>query len=416
MNEANVKPLVVVVDDEEQIVSSLRRVLMRQKFRVEGFTDPRLALAFLHDERPHVVISDMRMPIMSGQDFLSEVNVLRPECYRIVLTGYADMTSTLDVVNRGAISGYLQKPWESEHLVAVVEKGAAHTELFFENERLRQALEEANANLEDKVERRTNQIRAALTKLERTHEANLNVLFNLLSSHPNINGEFAKNVSRISTRIAAKIKQEQAFQENVRLSGLLCELGYIGLPIQLCNIPFTKMTAGQIIEYKKQSEIASQILSPASHWNDVARILREQYTAFKPLTANTPSPSLGAQIIAVVRDYFRMRDGRYFEKPVSHQRAMAELMKYRDSRYSDEIMDLISKSPQLLDVGHLPGNYNIDDIVPGMVLLDDIYTVDNILLLPKGHTFSQQTISRLRYFHSSLPHGIKLPIIDPEET
>lgn len=415
MDDAKQMPLVVVVDDEEQIVSSLRRILMRQKFKVEGFTDPRLALAFLENERPHVVISDMRMPIMSGQDFLSKVNVLRPECYRVVLTGYADMNDTLDVVNRGAISGYLQKPWESGHLISVVEKGAAHTELFFENERLRAALEEANANLEDKVERRTKQIRAALTKLERTHEANLNVLFNLLSSHPNINGEFAKNVSRIARRIAGKLNDNNDFLENVRLSGLLCELGFIGLPFQLCSIPFTKMTAGQITEFKKQSEIASQILSPASHWNDVARILREQYTAFKPLTAKATPPSLGAQIIAVVRDYFRMREGRYFDKPVSHPRAMAELMKYRESRYSDNVIDLISKSPQLLDVGHLPGNYNLDDIAPGMVLSDDVYTMNNILLLPSGHTFTQQTISRLRYFQSSLPHDFKLPISDPEE-
>lgn len=415
MDEAKVKPLVVVVDDEEQIVSSLRRLLMRQKFRVEGFTDPRLALAFLRDERPHVVISDMRMPIMSGQDFLSEVNILRPECYRIVLTGFADMNSTLDVVNRGAISGYLQKPWESEHLVAVVEKGVAHTELFFENERLRLALEEANANLEDKVERRTNQIRAALTKLERTHSANLNVLFNLLSSHPNIDGSFAKKVSLVSSHVAEHFDSQSEFIHNVSLAGLFCELGFIGISHQLCKIPFTKMTAGQILEFKKQSEIVSQVLSPAHHWNEVARILRDQYTAFQPLSTRAKPPVLGAQIVAVVRDYFKMRDGRYFDKPASHQSAMAELLKYRGSRYSLDVVDFITNNTAVLEITHRPGKYLLHEVKPGMVLSGDIYTVNNLLLLPKGHIFTAQTINRLLYFQHSLPPNLKLPISDPEE-
>ncbi|MEY3018706.1 MAG: hypothetical protein RL336_1841, partial [Pseudomonadota bacterium] len=120
MNTAITAPLVVVVDDEESIVSSLRRVLSRQQYRVEGFTDPRKAIEFIRAERPHVVISDMRMPDMSGQDFLEAVKTIRPECYRVVLSGFADIEATLDVVNRGAISGFLQKPWDADQLVGVV--------------------------------------------------------------------------------------------------------------------------------------------------------------------------------------------------------------------------------------------------------------------------------------------------------
>jgi len=409
------KPLILLVDDEEQIISSLRRVLVRQNFDVQGFVDPHEALAFLQTARPHVVISDMRMPIMSGQDFLARVFAIRPECYRIVLTGYADIEATLDVVNRGGISGFLQKPWNSEQLVSVVSKGVAHTQLYFDNERLQRELADANANLEEKVERRTKQIKAALTKLQQVHQSNLNVIFNLLSAHPNINGEFAKKVSLISSRIAEQLDADAELITQTTLAGLLCELGYIGLPFQLCQIPFTKMSAGQISEFKKQSEIASQILSPSSYWNDVAKILREQYTAFQPLSPNVEPPRLGAQIIAIVRDYFRMLDGRYFSKPVSMQKALAELLKHSGSRYSDEILDTIRRHPHLLESKHNPGNYLIEDIQPGMRLIEDIYTNDKILLLPKGHVFNLVTVNRLRYFRSSLPEGIKIAIADSDD-
>lgn len=410
MNTAITAPLVVVVDDEESIVSALRRVLSRQQYRVEGFTDPRKAIEFIRAERPHVVISDMRMPDMSGQDFLEAVKTIRPECYRVVLSGFADIEATLDVVNRGAISGFLQKPWDTDQLVGVVRHGIAHTELVFENERLQVALKEANSHLEEKIEKRTKQIKAALVKLERTHEANLNVLFNLLSSHPNINGEFAKKVSILCRNIAQEIDANGEFVATVGLAGLLCELGFIGLPNNLCHIPFTKMSAGQIKEFKRQSEIAALILSPASHWGDVSMILRDQYTAFKPLAERLPPPSVGAQIVAVVRDYCRMLDGRYFDSPVNHQKAMAELVQHRGSRYSIEIVDLISRHPGLLETHYQPGSHRIEDVKPGMVLVEDIYTVNNILLLPSGHIFSEQSIGRLKYFQKSLPANFKLAI------
>lgn len=403
-------PLVIVVDDEESIVNALRRVLSRQQIRVEGFTDPRKAIEFLRQERPHVVISDMRMPEMSGQDFLEAVKHIRPECYRVVLSGFADIEATLDVVNRGAISGFLRKPWDPEQLVGVVCHGITHTELAFENERLQKALEEANSQLEEKIERRTKQIKAALVKLERTHEANLNVLFNLLSSHPNINGEFAKKVSLLCRNIAMEVDANSEFVATVGLAGLLCELGFIGLPNNLCNIPFTKMSAGQIKEFKRQSEIAALILSPASHWSEVSMILREQYTAFKPLAERVSPPSLGAQIVAVVRDYCRMLDGRYFDAPVNHQKAMAELVQHRGSRYSIDIVDLLSQHPGLLEMHYQPGNHIIEDVKPGMMLVEDIYTVNNILLLPRGHIFSEQSIGRLKYFQKSLPADFKLAI------
>lgn len=108
MAEINL-PAIVVVDDEKPILDSIAGVFARQKIHVETFLDARDALEFLLVNRVHVVISDMRMPNMMGQDFLAEVFNIQPSTYRIVLTGFADMDATLEVVNRGGDKCFFAK-------------------------------------------------------------------------------------------------------------------------------------------------------------------------------------------------------------------------------------------------------------------------------------------------------------------
>ncbi len=299
MAEINL-PIIVVVDDEKPILDSIARVFARQKIHVETFLDARDALEFLLVNRVHVVISDMRMPNMMGQDFLAEVFNIQPSAYRIVLTGFADMDATLEVVNRGGISAFLQKPWDTEQLINVVTRGIKHAEVIFENERLNEQiriqnaqLEEANSNLEEKVNLRAKQIRAALLKLEGTYSANLNVLFNMMSAHPNIDGDFAKKVAKISRRIATELDPNVEFINDVGLAGLMCELGFIGLSSDLVKIPYASMNAAQLKDCKRQVYFANLILAPAPHLNSVAIILREQYRSFIPML-DEDVPSLGA--------------------------------------------------------------------------------------------------------------------------
>jgi len=413
-------PIIVAVDDEQPILSSLRRVIDRLKYRVETFTDPNAALDFIRENKVHVVISDMRMPIMMGQDFLAKVFEIQPSAYRVVLTGYADIEATLDVVNRGGISAFLQKPWETDHLTHVVVRGVEHTELIFENERLNEQvrlkntqLEEVNASLEEKVNLRTKQIRAALMKLEGTYSANLHVMFNMMSAHPNIDGDFAKKVSKMARKIAGHIDAKAEFINDVGLAAMMCELGFIGLEPDLLNIPFRAMNAAQLKEFKRQVYFSNLILAPAPHLNNVAVILREQYRGFLPMLDEEP-PGLGAQIISVVRDYQRMLDGRYQAQRMPVKKAIAELVKHRGNRYSPEVVDLVLERPEVLDTTPKQSNITIDQLEPGMVLVEDLLTEGKMLLLPEGHVFTPKTVARIKQFQASLSKQLPLVVIAPE--
>ena len=108
---------ILVVDDEPSIITSLRRLLKHYGMEVFTANSGREGLELLEREQIDVVVSDMKMPEMDGAQFLEKVFARWPEIKRILLTGYADISSTIAAVNRGKIWRYIAKPWDDDDLV-----------------------------------------------------------------------------------------------------------------------------------------------------------------------------------------------------------------------------------------------------------------------------------------------------------
>lgn len=138
----------LLVDDEENILAALQRVLRREPYAVLTATSGAEGLALLAAHQVDVVISDQRMPGMTGTDFLRRVKEAYPETVRIVLSGYTELKSVTDAINEGAIYKFLTKPWDDDHLRANVTEAFRHKALEDENRRLAAALARSNAELE----------------------------------------------------------------------------------------------------------------------------------------------------------------------------------------------------------------------------------------------------------------------------
>ncbi len=159
----------LVVDDEESITSSIAEIF-RGRYQVITALSGEEALAKLETEEVAVVISDQRMPRMSGAELLSRIAVAQPEATRIMLTGYADLESVVKAVNEGHIYFYLPKPWTSGEMEAVVEHAFERHALLHENRELIEQLRKANADLEDKVEQRTQELQEKNSALEASNK------------------------------------------------------------------------------------------------------------------------------------------------------------------------------------------------------------------------------------------------------
>lgn len=106
---------ILFVDDEERILRSLA-MQFRRHYEVLTESDPRRALERLKTERIQVLVSDQRMPQMSGAELLAQARERYPETLRILLTGYSDLDAAVDALNDGGIFRYLTKPWNPQEM------------------------------------------------------------------------------------------------------------------------------------------------------------------------------------------------------------------------------------------------------------------------------------------------------------
>ncbi len=159
----------LVVDDDEHVRRALRRVLRRTRCQILDAPDATVGLEILEREPVHVVVSDYRMPGMSGVDFLRMVKERYPRVQRVLLTGQADSSAIEEAVNQSEIFRFIWKPWDDAHLLLTIQSAIDQYWLVDDNERLERLvtvrnaeLEIANRDLDAKLEARTQAlIRAA---------------------------------------------------------------------------------------------------------------------------------------------------------------------------------------------------------------------------------------------------------------
>jgi signal transduction histidine kinase len=195
---------VLVVDDEADVVKSVQD-LLRMDYRVLGTTRAKDALQIMQNEEVHVVMSDQRMPEMTGVEFLQHVRGGYPEAIRLLFTGYADIRAVIDAINQGNVYRYITKPWDPEELQTVIREAVDRFDLIAEKTRLtgelkskNAELESANIELRNSLVLKTAFIRVASHEL-RTPVAILSGLTKLLAILPEVPQSVAEWLPRVNS-------------------------------------------------------------------------------------------------------------------------------------------------------------------------------------------------------------------------
>jgi response regulator RpfG family c-di-GMP phosphodiesterase len=167
---------VLCVDDEKNILNSLRRLLRQENYNLLTASSGAEGLKLLEETHVQLVISDQRMPEMSGVDFLSHVSEKYPDIIRIILSGYTDVNSITDAINKGHIYKFLLKPWDDQNLFLEIRQALQKYDLIEDNQRLHQQvleqneeLKRMNENLEQIVAARTRELGLQNQALELSH-------------------------------------------------------------------------------------------------------------------------------------------------------------------------------------------------------------------------------------------------------
>jgi DNA-binding NtrC family response regulator len=129
-------PKILIVDDEEHVISALKRSLMDEQYEAVGAGSAMEALELMAVTQFKVVISDERMPGMDGAEFLGIVKERFPETVRMMLTGHASVEATMRAVNSGEIYRFFTKPWDDSMLILAIRSAIEKFDLEAENRRL----------------------------------------------------------------------------------------------------------------------------------------------------------------------------------------------------------------------------------------------------------------------------------------
>ena len=109
-------PLVLFLDHEEEILSSLQKILLIERYKQVYFTSPKEALKFLESTQVNVIISEMKMPEMSGEEFLKKAGEVAPGSIKLIFSSFKEKASVLDMLAKGYAHYYLLKPWKDDDL------------------------------------------------------------------------------------------------------------------------------------------------------------------------------------------------------------------------------------------------------------------------------------------------------------
>jgi len=404
------------VDDEANILSSLKRLFRPFGYRILTAESGAAGLEIMARESVDLVISDMRMPEMNGAQFLEQVRQNWPDAVRILLTGYADISSTIDAINKGQIYRYISKPWEDNDIAITVRQALERRELEHEKARLEELtrvqneeLKELNTNLESKVRERTEELRRAMLDLQAAHEklkkgfmASIRAFSSLIEMRGGgVLSGHAKRVGEHVRKLIHVLQVPGGLAQDLMFATLLKDLGKMSLPDCLLAKPFFTLDTEEMALLTKHPIRGQAALMALEPLEEAAKIIRHQHEHFNgngyPDHLGGIDIPFGARILAVASDYDALQMGILQPKRFSPAEAAAYLVSSRGRRYDPVVVDAFVKQidiPPAKTSDH-EKTISTNHLQIGMVIARDLVAKDGTLLLSRGFILDEKKIGLL---------------------
>jgi len=400
------------VDDEQNILSSLKRLFRSTGHKILTAGSGVEALAILETETVDLIVSDMRMPEMDGAKLLAQVANSYPDVVRILLTGYADMDSTIRAVNEGHIYRYISKPWEDNDIKITVQKALETKHLKVERDRLlaltskqNEELKDLNQNLEKKVQQRTEELRLAHESLRKSYFSSIKTFSNLIELREGAVSGHSKRVAESAQKVAIKLDLDKERVQQVFFAALLHDIGKICLSDDLIRKPFNLLAPIDKQMVAKHPVLGDALLMSFEPLHEAAKMIRSHHEYLDgsgyPDRLKEDAIPLGAKILAVVNDYDALQNGGIVPKRLTAEEARQYLISNRGRLYDARVVDAFMGSDAIDDSKTLRSpdvKVDEDDLQVGMVLARDLVTKGGILVLSEGYILDEKLIEKIHRF------------------
>lgn len=424
-DEVALEGTLLFVDDELNILSALRRLFRGPRYRILCANSGREGLAILETEAVDLIISDARMPEMDGATFLKAVHARWPDIVRIMLTGYADLSTTISAINEAKIYRYISKPWEDNELHMAVDQALRGRFLERERERLErltrtqnEELTQLNASLERMVQSRTAELQqtadmldVAYSELKSSYETTVRVFSSLISLRDGSSAKSAQRIVELCRRLCQELGVPSVEARDITMAASLYNIGKLSWSDELLARPWESLSKAEWAEVYKYPILSESTLMALEPLKDCARIIRHHQERFDgkgfPDHLLGPQIPLGARVLKLAVDFDGLLSGQLFTRNLSMPEVHEFIGRNAGAAYDPAVVECylhLFKQTGNLDA---PIETTAEKCVatsalkPGMELSRDLYTPSGILLLNRGKVLTAGYIERIVAFEKS---------------
>ncbi|MGA8271231.1 MAG: response regulator [Candidatus Sulfotelmatobacter sp.] len=372
---------ILLVDDDPNILDGYRRSLSRE-FQLETALGGREALRLSAENGPYaVMISDMRMPEMDGIQLLCAIKAQWPDTIRVMLTGNADIATAINAINEGSIFRFLNKPCSKEVMAKTLTAALLQYRLVTAEKQL----------------------------LEQTLSGAIQVLTEVLSLVNPAAFSRAERARRYIHHVVTFMKLGNPWQYEV--AAMLSQLGCVTLPPETIDAVYAgeKLSTNEQGQYDAHPRVAYDLLSKIPRLEPIAWMVEHQNQLLSeaaPGDTQAADIQRGAEILRLTLAYERL-----IHKGSSRIEAVHSLSR-QNKDFSPEFFEALV----LLDPNAEEGEVRkrrIDDLVPGMIVQQEVRTPDKVLLVSKGQEVTPALIFKLKNFHARRSIGADVTVSMP---
>ncbi len=294
---------------------------------------------------------------MDGAEFLSRVREVSPDTVRILLTGYADLRSAMNAINKAGVYRFLTKPWDEENLKHTIQEGLDHFVLLQENQHLLKLAREQNVklvdlntNLEHKVTTRTEELRQVFAQLElnysrldKTFIDSIMLFASLLELRYTFAGSHSTRVARLSMGVGKKLGLPEGEMKTLQVAALLHDIGKIGISEKLLKRPFAMLSKMEREILMQHLETGYQHLQLVDGLKEASRLIKSHHERIDgsgyPDGLVGDEIELGTMILAVANDYDTLIHGMLLDGEWTEQKAQQFLLDAKGKWYGSEVVD-----------------------------------------------------------------------------
>jgi response regulator RpfG family c-di-GMP phosphodiesterase len=404
---AHERPRLLLVDDEQNVLAALRRALRPRGFDIQTADSGEAGVQALAAGEFDAVISDMRMPGMSGAEFLAYAREHQPRAVRILLTGQADLASAMAAVNGGEIFRFFCKPWTDEQLVQALQDGIAREQLRRERDALlalthqqNERLQQINDELERRVTERTSELSNANERIKNDFMSTVRLFSSMVERRGSAAAGAGRGVARLVRQIALRLKMVETELQDTTYAALLEDIGKIALPDRLLSVPFCALAGGDRADFLRHPQHGASYLMALPSLHNPARILRALYESHDghgtPDGLSGEAIPLGARVLRVASDYERLRAGALERQRPDVEAACAWMRSGSGTRYDPRVVEVLTslvaaptREPRRRS------SVQTSELSAGMVLAADVVTPGGVLLLGQDHPLDAALIACL---------------------